>query len=215
MRTVGQILKEARESNLYTIDQVEKATKIRKELLIALEMGDYSKLPPATFVQGFIKNYSKFLNLDTEKLLAIFRREFSDKKHQPYVMDTFANPLEERRFKITPTRVLGIVISLVILSFFVYLWFQYRQLVGEPKLVLNSPPDQYSSQTEVVVVEGNTDPEIKVSINSQDIEVSSEGTFRQEITLSSPVNKIIVVASTKFGQKSQLERTVYFRSETP
>ena len=76
MRTVGQILKEERERKLYTLEEVEKTTKIRKELLEELEAGHYSLLPPPTFVQGFIKNYGKFLGLDTEKLLALFRREF-------------------------------------------------------------------------------------------------------------------------------------------
>ena len=91
MRTVGQVLKEERERKFYTLEEIEKATKIRKELLEALEEGNYKKLPPPTFIQGFIKNYGKFLNLDTEKLLAIFRREFSDTKHPPRILESFSN----------------------------------------------------------------------------------------------------------------------------
>ena len=66
MRTVGQVLKEARESKLYTLDEVEKSTKIRKEMLRALEDDNYAKLPPITFIQGFVKNYGKFLGIDSE-----------------------------------------------------------------------------------------------------------------------------------------------------
>src|SRR5437868_1199860 len=106
MRTVGQVLKEERERKFYTLDEIEKVTKIRKELLEALEEGQYQKLPPVTFIQGFIKNYGKFLGLNQEKLLAIFRREFSEGKNPPRVLESFANPLEHKRFKITPTRVL-------------------------------------------------------------------------------------------------------------
>ncbi|KKQ08609.1 MAG: Transcriptional regulator, XRE family [Candidatus Daviesbacteria bacterium GW2011_GWB1_36_5] len=68
MRTVGQILKETREAKFYTLEEVEKATKIRVELLEALEEDNFSKLPPETFIQGFIKNYGKFLGLDANKL---------------------------------------------------------------------------------------------------------------------------------------------------
>ncbi|MBI2334562.1 helix-turn-helix domain-containing protein, partial [Candidatus Daviesbacteria bacterium] len=46
MRTVGQVLKEEREKKFYTLDEIEKATKIRRELLEALELGQYQKLPP-------------------------------------------------------------------------------------------------------------------------------------------------------------------------
>ena len=66
MRTVGDVLKQERERKFYTLDDIEKSTKIRKELLEALEKGLYQKLPPPTFVQGFIKNYGKFLGLSTE-----------------------------------------------------------------------------------------------------------------------------------------------------
>lgn len=211
MRTVGQILKETREDKFYTLEDVEKATKIRKELLILLENDEYSKLPPATFVQGFIKNYAKFLGLSGEQLLAIFRREFSDKKHKPYVMDAFTNPLKESRIKITPSRILGVIITLIILSFFGYLWMQYRQFVGAPTLTISSPADQMTTDNPAVMVEGKTDPEVKVSVNSQEIPVSSGGEFKQEITLSSPANKIDIIAKSKFGQKVQIERTVYLK----
>lgn len=211
MKTVGTILKETREANFYSLEDVEKAIKIRKELLVALESDDYTKLPPATFVQGFIKNYAKFLGLDGQKMLAVFRREFSDHKHKPYVMNAFVKPLSKNKFKITPSHILGVVISLIILSFFGYLWFQYRQFVGSPQLVITSPADQLTTDNPTITVEGKTDPEVKVLVNSQEIPVDAAGNFKQEVTLSSQVNKVSVVAVSKFGQKVQAERTVYLK----
>lgn len=211
MRTVGQTLKEARESKFYSLEEVEKVTKIRKELLEALEEDDYAKLPPSTFVQGFIKNYSKFLNIDSQKLLALFRREFSEKRHKPYVMNAFANPVDKRKLKITSGLVVGLVVSLVILSFFGYLWLQYRQFVGAPTLQVTSPIDQLATDNPKVVVAGETDPEVKVMVNSQEVPVSAEGIFKEEVALSSPVNKITVVATSKLGQKTEEERTVYLK----
>lgn len=211
MRTVGQILKESREARYYTLDQVEKVTKIRKELLQALENDDYSKLPPATFVQGFIKNYAKFLNIDENKLLAIFRRGFEDKKHLPYVMEAFTNPVEEKKLKITPGMLLGMAVGVVILIFFVYLWFQYRQFVGAPNLSVSSPIDQLTSDSSTLTVEGKTEPEVKVMVNNQEIPVEADGHFRENIVLNSPVNKVDIVAKSKFGQSTEIERTVYLK----
>ncbi|MBI4037292.1 helix-turn-helix domain-containing protein [Candidatus Daviesbacteria bacterium] len=211
MRTVGQILKEEREAKFYSLEEVEKSTKIRHELLEALEADNYQKLPPTTFVQGFIKNYAKFLKLDPQKLLAVYRREFSDKKHPPQVMDAFVKPIKPDKFKLTPTRILGLVISLAILFFFVYLWFQYRQLVSSPQLSLVSPADQLTTDNPSIVVEGKTAPEVKVAVNSQDIPVDAGGNFKEEVALSSPVNKISIVATSKFGQKVEVERIVYLK----
>ncbi len=211
MRTVGQILKETREAKLYTLEQVEKATKIRKELLEALENDDYDKLPPPTFVQGFIKNYARFLNIDSHKLLAVFRREFSDKKYPSYVMDAFSQPLKNPRFQLTPAKILGAIIMVAIVAFFVYLWLQYRQFTGAPQLAISTPTDQLTTDNPSLEVQGKTDPEMKVSVNNQQIPVADSGEFKEQIQLSSQVNKISIEAVNKFGQKTIVERTVYLK----
>lgn len=211
MRTVGQILKETRESQFYTLEEVEKATKIRKELLQALEADDYKKLPPSTFVQGFIKNYAKFLKIESKPLLAIFRRESPENKRNIYVMDAFANPYTGSRFKITPGRVFGGVVAGVVFIFFVYLWFQYRQLVGFPQLTVDSPPDQLSTSNPVITVEGKTDPESRIMVNNQEVQVDLDGNFKENITLSAEVNKLSIIAISRFGQQTEEDRTVYLK----
>jgi cytoskeletal protein RodZ len=211
MRTVGQILKETRESKLYTLEEVEKNTKIRKELLKALEEDDYSKLPPLTFIQGFIKNYGRFLGLDTTKLLAVLRRDFESKKHPPIVMESFSKPLNNKKIIVTPSKILGITVALIIVGFFTYLWFEYRQFVGAPGLNLISPIEGQTVEIPSVLVEGVTDPEAKVTVNDQEVGVNNEGKFKEEIKLSSSNNKIVVSATSKFGQANKVERTVYIK----
>lgn len=209
MRTVGQVLKEEREKKFYTLEEIEKVTRIRKELLAALEKGDYQKLPPPTFIQGFIKNYGKFLGLNTEKLLAIFRREFSEGKNPPRIMDSFTNPLDKKRFKITPTRVMVSVVLALVITFFVYLWFQYRSLVGSPFLEVTQPADQLTTSTDEIVVAGKTDPEAKVSINNQEIQVDQNGKFSQQIKLSDNANTITITSDSSSGKETKIQRTVF------
>lgn len=211
MRTVGQVLKEEREKKLYTLDEIEKVTKIRKELLEALEANEYTKLPPPTFVQGFIKSYGKFLNLDSEKLLAIYRREFSEVKHPPRVMETFTNPLDPKKFRLTPARALGSVILGLVIIFFVYLWFEYRFLVGGPYLEVSQPVNQFSTNMPAVEVAGRTDPEAKLSINNQEIGVDPSGKFSQEIKLTADMNTIVISSTSKNGKVTKVERTVFLK----
>lgn len=211
MRTVGQILKDKREEKLYSLDDIEKNTKIRKELLEALEKDDYEVLPPVTFIQGFIKNYAKFLGLDAEKLLAIFRRDFESKKHPPQVLDSFANPLKSKKFSLTPSKVLGMVVVIIIIGFFVYLWMEYRSFVGAPNLAVNKPQDQQTVEIPSIEVEGKTDPEVKVMVNNQEIAVDGSGYFQEEIKLSATINTISVTATSKFGQTAKVERTVFVK----
>lgn len=211
MQTVGQILKEEREKKFYTLDEIEKVTKIRRELLQALEQDDYSKLPPPTFVQGFIRNYGKFLGLNTEKLLAIFRREFSDGKNPPKILESFANPLGKRKIILTPTKLLSAVVIFLVFIFFAYLWIEFRYLVGAPILEVSKPQDQESIEASTVEVKGKTNPEVKIAINNQEVGVDSDGNFYQELKLSESVNKIIITATSKFGKTVRVERTVYLK----
>lgn len=211
MQTVGQILKSERERKFYTLDEIEKATKIRKELLEALEEGQYQKLPPPTFIQGFIKNYGKFLGLNTPKLLAIFRREFSEGRYPPRILESFSNPLDKKRFKITPAGLISAVTLGLLIIFFTYLWIEYRFLVGGPFLEVSEPANQLTTTSESIMVAGRADPEAKVTINDQQIQVDTTGKFSQEIKLSDNVNTITIAAISKSGKESKIERTVFLK----
>ena len=211
MRTVGQILKEEREKKFYTLEEVEKSTKIRKELLLALEEGQYDKLPPATFVQGFIKNYGKFLGLNTEKLLSYFRREFSEVRNPARVLSSLKSPIDSKKIKLTPGMILiGVIVTLVVI-FFTYLWFQYRSLVGAPVLEIIEPPDQLTTSTNEIMVIGKADLEVKVSINEQEIAIDEDGKFSQIIKLSENVNNIFITATSKSGKQTKLQRTIFLK----
>lgn len=211
MKTVGSLLRETRESQFYSLEDVERRTKIRKEMLSLLENDDFEHLPPATFVRGFIKNYGKLLGLDQEKLLALWRRDFESKKHPPMVMKSFSDPLKTPSFRLTPQYVFGTIVLVLVLGFFGYLWVEYRQFVGAPELMVVSPNDQLTVEIPQVIVEGKTAPEVIVKVNEQQIEVDKDGKFREEIKLSAATNKIVVSAVGKFGQKSSVERVVYVK----
>ncbi|OGE25410.1 hypothetical protein A3C26_02540 [Candidatus Daviesbacteria bacterium RIFCSPHIGHO2_02_FULL_39_12] len=210
MRTVGQILKEEREKKFYSVEEIEKATKIRKELLEALEQGQYQKLPPPTFTQGFIKNYGKFLDLNQEKLLAIFRREFSENKNPPRILESFSNPMDRGRFHLTPGKVLSTTVLILIIIFFSYLWLEYRFLVGTPFLELEQPVDQQQVSAEEITISGRTDAEAQVTLNNQEIQIDQNGRFSQTIKLSSNVNNIAITA-TLAGKQTTIQRTVFLK----
>lgn len=66
---LGQRLREAREAKELTLDETERATRIRAKFLDALERGDYSMMTPVQ-AQGFLRNYARFLGLDLDLLLS-------------------------------------------------------------------------------------------------------------------------------------------------
>ena len=102
------------------------------------------------------------------------------------------------------------VLTLIII-FFVYLWFEYRFLVGSPFLEISQPVNQFNTNSETVEVTGRTDPEVKLSINDQEIGIDPSGKFSQEIKLSDNINTITITATSKGGKITKVERTVFLK----
>src|SRR3989344_5617289 len=76
MKTVGQIISQARQKRGLSIDQLSGLTKIDSKYISALEQDHYYSLPSETFAKGFIRNLCQRLDLNPNELVAIFRRDF-------------------------------------------------------------------------------------------------------------------------------------------
>ena len=72
-KTVGTILKEAREAKGYSLADVERETSIRSRYLKAVENDEYDKTPGEVFVKGIIRNYGNFLGLDGMELVTQYK----------------------------------------------------------------------------------------------------------------------------------------------
>jgi cytoskeleton protein RodZ len=65
---IGLVLERARKDRGLSLEEAERATKIRKRYLIGLEQDDYTVLPDAVYARGFLKTYANFLGLDGDGL---------------------------------------------------------------------------------------------------------------------------------------------------
>lgn len=67
--TIGERLKEAREAQNITLDDLQESTKIQKRYLTAIEQGDFDLLPGTFYARAFIKEYALAVGLDSSALL--------------------------------------------------------------------------------------------------------------------------------------------------
>ena len=72
---VGDILRGEREKQGLTIEDIARETSIRDIYLEAIEKGDYDSLPGDVYAKGFIRNYSRFLQIDGDALLDKYDEE--------------------------------------------------------------------------------------------------------------------------------------------
>jgi transcriptional regulator with XRE-family HTH domain len=75
MAALGEILQHAREQRGITLEEAERVTHIARRYLAALEAEDFSAFPAPVFGRGFLRNYSQFLGLNANDMLALWPAE--------------------------------------------------------------------------------------------------------------------------------------------
>ncbi|MFO1242423.1 MAG: helix-turn-helix domain-containing protein [Rickettsiales bacterium] len=80
-KTIGQMLKEARESLHLPAEQVCRDLKIRKNHLQAIEAGELSNLPGDVYTRGYVRMLADYLKVDLAKLES-FAKALPDPQHR-------------------------------------------------------------------------------------------------------------------------------------
>ncbi|MDC7233561.1 MAG: helix-turn-helix domain-containing protein [Spirochaetales bacterium] len=134
MKSIGETLREAREARGASIKQISQDSNISKEYLTALEEENFDIFPAETYLLGFLRNYSEYLGLDTEKTIALYKN---------YKISEEPAPLEElvgtTHHNRVPARLIVIVLLLLILGGGGG-WFFLRGLSAERPAVQEAEP---------------------------------------------------------------------------
>lgn len=213
MKTVGSMLREARETKGLTFAQIERATKIRAKFLEAIEADDYSILPSQAYAKGFVKNYGEFLGISAAMILAFFRRQTNEPSKSAILPKGVAATLNRTWFQLTPGRFLIILFVGLVVTFFAYLGLQYGQLKRPPKLVIEAPSQNAAVSTKKVELLGTTDPDATVTVNGISVLVRGDGKFFDQVTIEPGGNTITVTATSRYGKTTTTTRFVTYQSQ--
>lgn len=72
MAMFGDTLRQARTYKGVTLKDAERATRINRHHLAALEDENFGALPPLIYQRGIVRNYAAYLDLDAHKLVSLF-----------------------------------------------------------------------------------------------------------------------------------------------
>lgn len=211
MKTAGQLLQSTRLLKKYELDEVSKITKIRPTFLRLIEADNYSQLPNGATARGFIHNYSEFLGLNPEHILAIFRRDFVENSLGQIVPRGMVESVTKSNVW-TPKTTITAGVVLVFLIFGIYLFYQFKILTGPPSVKLFEPPPSVTTTESSIQVRGQTDPEATIAINGQLVALEKGGMFSLRITLNSGLNIVNILATAKSGKSVTLVRNVILTS---
>ena len=80
MESLGETLKRIREEEGVTLDEMSERTRVRIKFLEALEEDRYEIFPAATYVIGFLRTYSRALELNEDEVLLRYHESLGDVK---------------------------------------------------------------------------------------------------------------------------------------
>lgn len=73
--SLGPFLAQTRKARGLSINDVAENLHLEQRVIQAIENDDKAALPPTIFVQGYLRNYAKLLNLPVEQVLAHYRAQ--------------------------------------------------------------------------------------------------------------------------------------------
>ena len=208
---LGEKLHEERIRRGLSLEEVSKATKIRASFLSSIEKGEYNKLPSSTYAHGFVRNYIHFLGLPEEEFLALFRREYGGEEDVKVLPEGLPKTEDFPLHKIKFGQTLKVILFLFLI-FLGYIGFQYRYAVLAPPLEILAPKENTVVSSQVVIVEGKTDPNSTIFVNNDSVSVDNKGYFKKTITLFLGSVTVSIKAVNRFGKETTLIRHIEVKS---
>ena len=197
MKTIGQIIKEARIKKKYSLSKVEKETKIKREFIDSIEKETWENLPEFPVVLGFVKNIASFLEVSERQAIATLKRDYP-----PKVLNMNPKPDVASKFVWSPklTFITGVLAIVAVIM--AYLVFQYVKFISPPELSVSEPKQDQIIKDREVVVFGKTDSDAVVKANNQPFLVNSNGEFKGKIQVYEGTSEVTIKAISRSGRET-------------
>lgn len=205
MRKVSDYLKEERLRKKISLEDVSRATNIKRKYLEYIEDGKFGALPSRSYVVGFVKTYASYLGLSQPTVFAFLRREYGEEHLEVIPQYRKKQPKIKQPF-FTNSKIILASITIFIVG--IYIVFQYSAVLFGPELVVTFPKNGQIIKDNILRVGGKTNPYATVSINDSETYVDITGNFRKLIYVFSGRQKITVIAKSRFGKQTQKVITV-------
>ncbi len=149
----GRILAEARTAKGLTVADAAEKLKLSKHQVEALEAEDFSRLPAAVFVRGFVRNYARLLDLSAEEVPAL-----TEPVIEP--TNTITAPSENLVFRTSPVRrwlllpLAGLILFMALVAA-LYAWLRqgeeaYLTSTARPMVVQTAPTPVHAPPVQIV-----------------------------------------------------------------
>ncbi|MGK0288645.1 MAG: cytoskeletal protein RodZ [bacterium] len=193
---IGTELKNKREESSYTLTQVAEITRISPGNLKNIEQGDLEELPGLVFVRGFIRNYAKLLNLDSDEMISELNKIYGHN-----ALSDNQSPSNGNIDNIQKPKgnywIIGIVIGILCLIGILYF------TVWKPKEFKQTKNNQTNQNSQTKNNQTNQNSQTKSNQTNQNSQTKSNQTNQNSQTKSNQTNQNSQTLNNQTSQNSQ------------
>lgn len=212
--SIGERLKSKRLELKLTVEKVSNELKIRPEFIKALEADDYTIFASDVYAKGFIKNYAKFLGLNSENFTAVYRRDIESTRLQTKKSkDTPLDSRSKRTFAFN-RKSIRYFLFIILLTFVTFGLLKLLNKTFEPPYIeLLTPMNIYANSStamdyydKTVRITGRVNPNTAVKVNSITVGTKPDNTFESDLfPVTLEKNTFLVEAISSVGVVSRIE----------
>jgi len=206
MLTAGSVLSTRRKELRLSIKQIASETKIQEKYLQNIENNQFQDFESAVFLNGFIKIYADYLDLDVQKVSALFRRQI--KRSETSKQALVKNNQNKLSNLLTPNNLIITMAILFLLLVGGYISIQFANFKKAPYLEITSPTNQTNSETKTFELKGITEEATSIYINETEVNVDEFFQFSTIINLREGSNTITIKAIKKSNQQNISKKTL-------
>ena len=137
----GEQLRQARESQNITLQEIAATTKISARSLQALESEQFDQLPGGIFNKGFVRAYARYVGLDEDKMLAAYmavaKHDVSETDMETVSSQIAAARRPPKESRIGGTTVMG-VLAIIVALVLGGLWFREHRREAREQAALQA-----------------------------------------------------------------------------
>jgi len=133
MSDLGELLRRARAYKGVSLRDAERATRISRHYLEALEAHDFEKLPPAAYARGIVRNYALYLGLDPQVVLSLYQQACDyHEEATHFELAPATRPMDVRAPWAPNFALIGfmLVVSAIVFAWFYSAYFQPSESVA-------------------------------------------------------------------------------------
>jgi len=211
--SLGQYLLKKRQEKGLSLEKISQDTKILISYLKAIEEDKFDELPPPAYLKAIIKKYAQYLRLNQEEVIDLLTQS----NHRKWSAGKNDLP-PKNRFFIPQVKVIEFLrnffsrflkFSLVFLIIF-YILYEISFLILPPKIILDSPKEDFSTSNKELVISGKVIRAKSVLLKDQPLTLDERGNFSYNIVLTPGLNQIEIKAINHLGKETTIIRNINY-----